>query len=253
MKNTNIVIAAVFCLLAFCSCSKNKFEQSEIKDVNAGNVIEIHPVESKETEEVPAKWSGDYGVVFVIFGYGYNDKDFVEKAEKLLSEKYGLLENGGLVKCIKFPDDLRNRISSLRSMAETVNLKGIIAFGAPEGSHYTFASIRDSRDNLPDMNIFSFFSQDDILGQEGTCSFVLDQESAGVMKMEVEGQEMDKDIFNLIVSSVRYAAILPGELPSDDELHSHVQAIAGKRKVHRFVDGESGIQSRNHFVMEAAE
>ncbi|MEE1182358.1 MAG: hypothetical protein UHY90_08915 [Treponema sp.] len=253
MENINKVFAAVICLSVFCSCSKNKAGQSEVKDLGAGDVIEIHPVESKETEEVPAKWSGDYGVVFVIFGYGYNDKDFVEKAEKLLSEKYGLLENGGLVKCIRFPEDLHNRISNLRSMAENVNLKGIVVLGAPEGSHYTFASIRDSHDNSPDINIFSFFPQDDVLGQEGTCSFVLDQESAGVMKMEEEGQKMDKDIFSLLVSSVRYAAILPGELPSDSELHAHVQTIAGKRKVHRYVDGESGIQSRNHFVMEAAE
>ena len=71
--------------------------------------------------------------------------------------------------------------------------------------------------------------------------------------MEEQDQVLDKDIFDILVSAIRYAAILPGELPSDNELHAHVQSIVGKRKVHRYVDGESGIQSRNHFVIEASE
>ncbi|MCQ2240859.1 hypothetical protein [Treponema sp.] len=249
MTSRKILLAgAALIMLAFCSCSKDKSEQSVIM---SGDIIEIQPVDVKDVENQPVKWSGDEGIVFVIFGYGYNDKEFCSKAESILAQKYGLSENGGLVKCIVFPDDLHNRISNFRSIAEASNTRGIVVLGAPEGCHYTFASIRDGRDNNPDFNIFSFFPQDDILGQEGTCSFVLDHESSGVM--EEQDQVVDKDIFEIIVSAVRYAAILPAELPSDNELHAHVQSIVGKRKVHRFVDGETGIQARNHFVIEAAE
>ena len=241
-------VAASVLLLLLISCVKNK---SEHQVVMSGDIIEIQPVDARENEFQPAKWSNDEGTVFVIFGYGYNEKKFYEKAESILSEKYGLAENGGLVKCMVFPDDFHNRISNFRSVAETANIRGIVVLGAPEGCHYTFASIRDGRDNTPNFNVFSFFPQDDILGQEGTCSFVLDHESSSAM--EEQDQVLDKDIFDILVSAIRYAAILPGELPSDNELHAHVQSIVGKRKVHRYVDGESGIQSRNHFVIEASE
>lgn len=240
-------VAAVL-LLGLVSCGKNKNDQQVVM---SGDIIEIQPVDVKSNDLQPAKWSNEEGTVFVIFGYGYNDKTFCEKAESAIAEKYGLAENGGLVKCMVFPDDFHNRISNFRSVAESTNIRGIVVLGAPEGCHYTFASIRDGRDNTPDFNIFSFFPQDDILGQEGTCSFVLDHESSRAM--DEQDQVVDKDVLDILVSAIRYAAILPGELPSDNELHAHVQSIVGKRKVHRYVDGESGIQSRNHFVIEASE
>ncbi|WP_407399742.1 hypothetical protein [Treponema sp.] len=243
-------LGMAFLFVTLSSCGRNKSEQTVIM---SGDVIEIQPVDVRSDKNQGVKWSGDEGTVFVIFGYGFNDKEFYAKAESVLAEKYGLAENGGLVKCIRFPDDLHNRISNFRDLADSSNVRGIVVFGAPEGCHYTFANIRDGRDNNPNFNIFSFFPQDDILGQEGTCSFVLDHESSGTLEAEEQGQVMDKDIFDIIVSAVRYAAILPGELPSDNELHAHVQAIIGKRKVHRFVDGETGIQARNHFVIEASE
>lgn len=241
----------IFVFLFFIiSCNKNNTEQPvSIAD----DVIEVEIDEAKGSDFDSVKWSNEEGIVFVIFGYEYNDKDFFLEAKKLLAQKFGLAENGGLVQCIKFPEDLHNRISNFRSIADSNHIRGIVVLGAPEGTHWTFANIRDERDNKPNFNIFSFFPQDDILGQEGTCSFVLDHEATESMKLEEHGHSMDKDILDIIVSAVRYAAILPGELPSDNELHAHVQAIVGKRKVHRFVDGESGIQSRNHFVVEATE
>lgn len=248
-KFLHVAVAALF-LLSFVSC--NGKGSSDNSYVLSGDIIEIIPGNSEESERESVRWSDEEGVVFVIFGYGYNEDIFYEKAKSLLSQTYGLSENGGLVECVKFPDDLHNRISNFRSIADEKNIRGIVVLGAPEGCHYTFARIREDRDNRPFFNIFSFFPQDDILGQEGTCNFVLDHESSA-FRLEEQNQVMDDGIFDILVTSVKYAAVLPAELPSDNELHSHVQAIVGQRKVHRYVDGETGIQSRNHFVIEAAE
>ena len=69
-------VAASVLLLLLISCVKNK---SEHQVVMSGDIIEIQPVDARENEFQPAKWSNDEGTVFVIFGYGYNEKKFYEK------------------------------------------------------------------------------------------------------------------------------------------------------------------------------
>ncbi|MBQ0039533.1 MAG: hypothetical protein KBS64_03825 [Treponema sp.] len=242
-------MAAVFAAFVIMSCSKK--DANEQPELLSGDVMELKLSDHDGQVTKAPVWTNDEGVVFVVFGYGYNDSEFCGKAKAFLSEKYGLAENGGLVSMIVFPDDLHNRISNFRSIVDENNTLGIVLFGAPEGTHYTLASIRENHDNRPTFNIFSFFPQDDILGQEGTCNFVMDHESSS--KLQEQEQVMDKDIFGILSSAIEYAAVLPAGLPSDNELHAHVQAIAGTRKVHRYVDGETGIQVRNHFVIESAE
>ena len=239
-------------MLAFVSVSCAK-KNTDTAVVYSDDVIEINPSDVSIERNHSVKWSDDEGIVLVVFGYGFNDAEFLAEAKKVISSAYGLSENGGLVRCVVFPDDLHNRISNFRQIVDENNVRGIIVFGAPEGCHLTFAKIREDRNNNPLFSIFSFFPQDDVLGQEGTCSFVLDHESAGGVNLEEQGQVMDEDIFNILVSAIRYAALLPSELPVDGELHSHVQSIVGHRKVHRYVDGETGIQVRNHFVIESSE
>ena len=239
-------------MLAFVSVSCAK-KNTDTAVVYSDDVIEINPSDVSIERNHSVKWSDDEGIVLVVFGYGFNDSEFLAEAKRVISSAYGLSENGGLVRCVVFPDDLHNRISNFRQIVDENNVRGIIVFGAPEGCHLTFAKIREDRNNNPLFSIFSFFPQDDVLGQEGTCSFVLDHESAGGVNLEEQGQVMDEDIFNILVSAIRYAALLPSELPVDGALHSHVQSIVGHRKVHRYVDGETGIQVRNHFVIESSE
>ena len=73
-------------------------------------------------------------------------------------------------------------------------------------------------------------------------------DSAGIALYNKNKNEAD-DTWVLLISAVEYAAELPFVLPQDSDRYYHVQAVAGKRKVARYVDSETGIQSRNHFVI----
>ena len=137
--------------------------------------IEIQPRESS-SELKENFWTDENGIVCVLIGYGFNDDDFVKKAINSLEKKFGLTENGGLVLPIVFPDDLHGRISSLRDIIEKNNVHGIVLLGAPENTHSPLARIKEEWDGNPPYNVFSIFPQDDVLGQEFTCNFVIDQE-----------------------------------------------------------------------------
>ena len=254
IKNwTGILFALGLCLIS-CSGNRESNSREDSQSLDAtGDVIEVVPRETEVEHEGFVNWSSDDGVMLLICGYGFNEDEFYKKTESVMAQKFGLSSNGGLVKCLRFPEDFHGRISNLNSMVNEENVRGIIILGAPEGTHFALAKIREDREKIRDFNIFSFFPQDDILGQEATSNFVLDHETSGAIKLEEQEQVVDKDIFELITSAVAYSALLPFSLPSDGELHAHVQLIAGRRKVHRYVDGETGIQVRNHFVIESPE
>lgn len=211
--------------------------------------IEIQPRESfSELKE--NFWTDENGIVCVLIGYGFNDDDFVKKAINSLDKKFGLAENGGLVLPLVFPNNLHGRISSLRDIIEKNNVHGIVLLGAPENTHSPLARIKEEWDGNPPFNVFSIFPQDDVLGQEFTCNFVIDHEyTAGIQFGDEENKNEADDTLALLISAVEYAAELPFVLPQDSDLYYHVQAVAGKRKVARYVDSETGIQSRNHFVI----
>ncbi|MGN0756457.1 hypothetical protein [Treponema sp.] len=217
--------------------------------VASDDSIEIQPRESS-SELKENSWTDENGIVCVLIGYGFNDNDFVKKAINSLDKKFGLAENGGLVLPLVFPDDLHCRISSLRDVIEKNNVHGIVLLGAPENTHSPLARIKEEWNGNPPFNVFSIFPQDDVLGQEFTCNFVIDHEyTAGIQFGDTENKNEDDETLALLISSVEYAAELPFVLPQDSELYYHVQAVAGKRKVARYVDSETGIQSRNHFII----
>ena len=124
-------------MLAFVSVSCAK-KNTDTAVVYSDDVIEINPSDVSIERNHSVKWSDDEGIVLVVFGYGFNDSEFLAEAKKVISSAYGLSENGGLVRCVVFPDDLHNRISNFRQIVDENNVRGIIVFGAPEGCHLTF-------------------------------------------------------------------------------------------------------------------
>lgn len=251
MKGKKSAVLLAVCAVLFWGCKEKK--ASGMHDVS-GNIIEIQPRESAEKSSGGhARISGS-GNICVLFGYGFNSGDFISRAIETLSREFGLAENGGIVLPAVFPDDLHGRISNLKELIDRNTVRAVILLGAPENTHAVLARILEEWNEKPAFNIFSLFPQDDVLGQEGTCNFVLDAQVSPEAELGGDLQSgTDEDILSILVSSVEYAALLPGVLPQDSELHAHVQAIAGKRTVVRYVDSETGIQSSNHFVIEPAE
>ena len=189
----------------------------------------------------------------VLFGYGFNGEEFLEPALSALEGRFGLSDDGGLVLPVVFPDDLHGRISNLREVAEKNNIRAMILLGAPEDTHLTLVRIIEGWEETHPFNIFSLFPQDDVLGEEFSCNFVLDFESASDIVLGDEHQKVDDEALYVLCQAVEYAALLPDVLKIDGELHLHVQAIVGDKKVLRYTDSETGIQSKNHFVIRTGE
>ncbi len=244
-----VIFAAV---MAFVSCKKEK--TVELAPVS-GDTMHLEPYDSPDTPaQAPVPhWYKEDGVVCLVFAYGFNSNAFCEDTLASLSKVYGLDTDGGIIHPLVFPDDFKDRISALKTMTADLNLRGIIILGAPEGTHNALSSIRQEWEEEPPFAIFSLFPQDNILGQEASCDFVLEYERSAAEDAGTEeiAQNIEDGVSSLLLRAVRYMMELDGPLTSDENLHQHVQNIAGSHKVHRYVDRETGIQSINHFVMEA--
>ncbi len=263
MEKMGINFIKRFCLVllsfVFLSCTRSQKSNNAYTPSIDAMHLDVKDVEnSVQTTNSEQKmnrndlWHGDDGCVCVLFGYGFNDDTFYNEAIEKLDKEYGLEENGGLILPVKFPDDLKSRISNLRSFLDGKNIRGLILLGAPEDTYKTISNINDDWDGMCPYPIYSFFPQDDILGEEAVCNFIIEYERSAEDEVSTEGmtQKIDEQAEDLILSSVRYIMISEYPLPSDSDLHKHVQNIAGKRKIRRYTDQDTGLQSINHFIIE---
>ncbi len=212
--------------------------------------------ETEVSRLTPPLWTNEEGVVCVVLGYGFNSETLSEKIISSLSDNFGLSESGGLVLPLIFPDDFHGRISNLSDLLEKETIRGIVLLGAPEKSHSSLARLRDKWDDSPPFCVFSLFPQDDILGQESVCVFVLDRESKVEDDILSEDEEKEialEDILSLLIPAVENAALVQFPPESDEEILSLVQGIVGKRVLARYTDSESGIQSVNHFILKESD
>ena len=255
-KKTWIFKSCFFILSAFflASCTKDKKEASYLQ-----NNLELNVQENEQnyTQEKTYLHSDSYSgkTIAVLFGYGCNEENFYKSSIEILSREFGLKDEGGIIYPILFPSDLHNRISSLYGLLSELDLSGIIILGAPEKTHAALARLQDDWNSDEPFSIFSFFPQDDILGQEAECTFILDYEnskSEDISLSETE-QKIDTDLQNILVNAVRYMAELPSPIAKDKNLPYHVQSIVGNKKIRRYVDSETGLVSSNHFILERDE
>lgn len=252
-----LVQVSVLLFIGLGGCKKKSAPEATFY-TDSNDVIQLEVREVTEGEPVKDAhdtWHSDEGVICVLFGYGFNNEDFYTDALQKLGSEYGLEENDGLICALLYPDDFKGRISNLRSLIEEKTLRGLIILGAPEGTHNELARIQEDWDENVPYPVFSFFPRDDMLGQESTCNFVLEYARSvedEALSTEIH-QEIDETAENIVIRAVRYMAELPGPLPPDKDLHSHVQAIAGSTTIHRYTNRETGIQSINHFIMEQAD
>ena len=241
-------ILSLFCGMLFVFSCGN----SSTKIVLDENTLIIEPKESSEDmgNKSQSLWTNDEGVVVVLFGYGFNEPSFTNSILQKIKDEFGVENENGLVLPVIFPDDLHNRISSLNDFLRDRQIRGIILLGAPERTHIALAKIHNDWDNMTPFNIFSFFPQDEALGQEGTCNFVVEYPRLHTELSEDSGviQSADQSV-EIIMNSIRYVAQLPGSIPCDKDLQFHVQNILKGKKIKPYVDSETGITSVNHFLI----
>lgn len=262
LRKSKKMFALIFSISLFCaalfSCQK-KSAQNETPLVPLDFVSE----KNLASDSIPA-WHHSLKKICVVFGYGYNEKKYVQGIVESLATKYGLDDgtpDSGLIFPLVFPDDFPSeRITRLSALIGERELAGLIIIGAPENTSYAIANLEDewdSRENMIPYPVYTFFPQDDTAGIEATSNFVLDHalEGSGTMDGETDKEEVSQtqvsDLDAILDRAVEYMLLTEHPLPPDENLLSHVSRIVGSNHtVLRYIDAQSGLQSINHFVVE---
>src|SRR5574344_203696 len=254
-KSTLFFSSVIDCTLFF-SCRE---KEAKTADETVPAVLTVTPAGKDAADlKLPTQmWHVSNECIIILFGYGYNSPDFVKSMSSELFAEYGSAEDGGMILPLVFPDDFRRGTKSIAAelplFAHDRNVRGVLLLGAPENTHFGVARLLDNYDNMPVFPVFSFFSQDDVMGTEDTSDFVLDkaQEAAldGVVKNESSDQLFVKQAPDLVRKSVKYMLELGAPLAQDKDLYANIKNVTGKLKLDHYVDSDSGLRSVNHFVM----
>ncbi len=196
--------------------------------------------------------------LFVLLGYDFNTGAAAEETARILTERYGAAADGGLVETVRYPDDFRHGgksfVSSLTSMLSdsSKDYAGVLILGAPENTHTALARLQDEWNQEIPFPVAALFPQDDILGLEATCDFVLDKGIAdsAASDMSEETQNDISGAAEIITAAADYMLEAGDLISAAPSLRIHIRQMLGSRKFHSYTDPESGLQSVNHFVID---
>jgi hypothetical protein len=258
-KYPSVFVPALCALLAL-SCG----QADKNRPPAGGKPIEPSPAEQPgETAQprkaylldVPAKER-----IAVLFGYGYNDADFVSAALEYFDAAFVSASGEPVIAPLVFPDDFKiggiPRVSLLYDKLNSFNLAGAVLFGSPENTHLALAKLVDAQGGFP---IVSIFSQDDQIGTEALSDLVIDFETEdatgedGLPPAEFAEEDTGRPIEELCdfaARAVYYVSLLDSPLPKNADLRVHASNMFAGRKIVPFIDAETGMHPVNHFVTQ---
>ena len=239
-------------LFSFSSCGKSRQITAD------GGAAAITDAENLADDlSAPTQlWHQTDECIFILFGYGYNDSDFVANMTRTLFQKFGSFDDGGWILPLIFPDDFKRGsktyITNIENELSDKNVKGIILLGAPENTHKAIARMQDSWGGALPYPVFSFFSQDDIIAMEDSADFVLDKAQKAEINgiLEEEEQTYIKEIPDILVKAVRSQILSDAPFAKNAALFDFVKTLAPGVKMERYADPETNLISINHFVIE---
>ena len=236
-------------------CKKAPYE---IDDENTLN-LEMTEATKEDLITTPQKWHQTPRHICVILGYDFNTPEKEEEIISLLSNRYGLIEDGGLIVTYTYPDDFkaggRSYHNNLRLILQNDidNLSGVIILGAPEKTHIALARNQDYWNMDVPYPVIALFPQDDVLGLESTCDIVLDKGQAINYNGEILNDNNEAVVIDeapeILLDTIDYIVELDGNFSKDKSLSNHVFNMYEGHKIHHYIDGESGLQSINHFIL----
>lgn len=255
MKTIKYITAALIFVLSLSGCNKNPYETDSENTIN----LEMSKGSKEDIISSPQKWHITNKRICVILGYAFNEKDKVQEMTDLLSDRYGLAEDGGLISIYVYPEDFksggRSYWNNLRLMLQNdfESLDGLIILGAPERTHLGLARNQDYWDMNVPYPVIALFPQDDVLGLESTCDIVLDKSQAikynGEVLDEAHEETLIPEAPEILTDCIDYIVSLDGTFARDKSLSNHVFNMFEGHQVHHYSDPETGLQSVNHFVL----
>lgn len=256
MKKIIFIIIILITLFGFGGCKKAKIQELEADSIQ----LSVSPLNNETVlDSENQTWHVTNKRVCIIFGYGFNSPEAVEKFTTLLGEHYGLESDGGLIYTMIYPDSFKHGAKGYATELSTAltstdrDLAGIIVLGAPENTHTAFAKLQDFWEMGVPYPIYALFPQDDVLGLESTCDFVLDKEQVTDLTGDIAPEETVSQIIleapEVLTDCIDYMLEIEGPFVKDSTLPKHITQMLKNKKIHHYVDPESGIQSINHFVL----
>lgn len=264
LKKISILLLISSTLIFVFSCKKSN------KNVEITDFLELRIVDSleKTISSIPKNSTITNKKVLVVFGYGYNEPDISKKIIDELDNSFGLEENGGLISTIIYPNDFRLNgkayVSDLTTMISNFekDLSAVVILGAPERTHTVFARIQDSWQMDVPFYLVALFPQDDVLGIESTCDFVVETTQNDLLNSDLSSAKTitEESVLNynhenskIIIQTIDYLVKLKeinATLEKNNSLYTHVSQMLKENKVSNYIDPETGIQSINHFIVE---
>jgi len=272
-KQKIILILFISTFIVVCAgCSKRQNENT-----NPAEFLQIFPNPPEESSDVrkrsylldvPAE-----SRIVVLFGYGYNDAEFVKQTLDFLADQFIETSEQPIILPLIFPNDFKigssTRITALVSKLEDVQLAGMVLLGAPENTHRALAALEDTyaipaheargaavfRRNIP---VISLFSQDDVLGTEALSDLVFDFEieESGADNTTLEAlseqklQEFVADTPQLLARVIYYISLLQSPPLQNSDLPVHAAQMAGSEwRIQPYIDAQTGMHPVNHFVI----
>ena len=259
-----IKTTVLFGLLIFSLILSGCKKQQKKKTYDADS-IELTTDISDETKalsdlmNINQKWHMTNKRVVVLFGYDFNNEDVKADLLSVLSENFGLAEDGGLIYPITYPEDFKHGVRGYASdfaaflQGDELDLSGVVLLGAPENTHIALARNQDKWNQEVPYPVVALFPQDDVLGIESTCDIVVDKGQTAGLTGEIAPEERDGQIHQnapeIIVETIKYIQLLDGAPSRSKELQKHMEQMLAGFQFHHYTDPESGLLSINHFVL----
>lgn len=204
-------------------------------------------------------WHGSNTKIYVLFGYNFNDEEFVSGTTALLSEKYGLSENGGQIIPVIFPKNFKHgekavTVDLYNILNENITeVSGFITLGTPENTYKALAKVQDQWQGEIPFPVVSLFPQDETLGIQDTSIIVIDKvqaaESEESLVTESEHHRVE-DAAEILDSVITFIKNIDGKIEKDSKLGSYVRMMLPNKNIRRYTDSDSGLYAINHFVID---
>lgn len=250
MKQNYILFSLIFLAsVSFFSC-KNK----SVKMNSEGAIqllINDSEISDSEIASAPINHSFSEKKIIVLLGYSFNAPEIKNKMLGLLEQKYGFTDCGAMIFPLCFPDDFKRSGHSYATELYSIisdpliDVAGIVLIGAPEYTHLALAKNQDDWEQEVPYPVIALFPQDDTLGIESTCNFILDKTQTA----EEEDFTPSDEYFELILQVIDYISMGDFEITDYSDPIVHVAHLLKENKFHNFTDSETGLKSINHFVL----
>lgn len=261
MKKINIVFFTILIFLCCTlSCSKNEqkvlqqdFLQLELLEVEATSKNNI-------SQNYTQTWHATNKRILVFFGYNFNTPEIYNPIIEELEKKYGMDKDNGLIYPLFYPDSFKHsprsfytQIANLLSN-DSYDFCGVITLGAPENTHIALSRNQDFWNGNVPYPVIALFPQDDVLGLESSCDFVLDKtQNVNLNNDFIVNEEETVSISeapDILENTISYILGLESSMSKDSDLRLHVKNILKNYDFQYYKDSETGLQSINHFVLK---